>query len=187
MATVLLNPDDAFKFFRKKLKLHPGGVFILGPAATGKSTIVQAMRQYGMKAYDGDKWGKQKSVNGEKQWHIDWSQVPKDFQIVVGVPDNIEELHDVIDVREMCVCYLSVSPERWRESMAARAKVETHYWVPLFKQYATWSLTKIAKYLRNQIQQLRARVPEYGDRTYSIRTADWPGYRTQEGRTKVKD
>ena len=186
MATVLKSAKDASKYIGKLLAKHPDGILIIGPAGSGKSTLLKGiMDTSDLHVYEGDNWGKQVKVEGEDQWHIDWTAIPDDFDVVEGVPDNIELFEDTWDTEKRAVILLDSSPERWIQTMKLRGENEQHDWTDMFKDMGTWSASKAKKYLGEEIVKFRNRVPYFGDRIYTARTDNWKGYETKDGRTKL--
>lgn len=186
MAKVLEHPEDAVLYVNEMLRKYPNGLLILGPAGSGKSTLLKALLKLSeLMAVEGDHYGKNVKVKGVDQWHISWDKLPAQWQVVAAVPDNIEQFKDQWDIDGMALLLLDVTPERWIETMRRRAAVEKHNWTELFKQYANYTPAQASKKLGELITELRSRVPEFGDRVYTIRTANWPGYDDASGRTKL--
>jgi GTPase SAR1 family protein len=186
MATVLKSVKDANNYLSKLYAKHPDGILIIGPAGSGKTTLLKAMKEeYSWIAYDGDKWGRKVTDNGEEKWFISWDKIPEDFQLVAGVPDNIGEFEEAWNIGSMALCLLDVHPLRWISTMGTRGKLEKHAWTDRFISYGNMTPSQAKIALGKMIVEFRNMVPSFGDRIYTIRTDNWEGYGTGTGRAKL--
>jgi len=187
MATVLKSAKDAAKYFTALADKYPDGILIVGSAARGKSTLLKALSEHtSLKVYEGDDFGKSVRRNGKEIWAISWDKIPDDFDVVGGVGDNIDEFPKYWNVSKMCLVLLLAPPERFIAAMKARGEREKHAWTDLFREMGNWTPSRARRHLRQKIVEYRAKLPEFGDRTYTVTTAYWPEYFQETGRAKFR-
>lgn len=112
-------------------------VLITGPSGIGKTLIIKLLKEQGFRAYDLDQFGA--VTNGH--WQIDFTKVPKGWQILGGMAYNLGDLTTIVKMTDVAIVYIIRLPDAWRTTLSERVN-EPNYG-ERFRKWSQYSDKKV--------------------------------------------